>query len=132
LLEGGAGLSGAVGGEADKLAKTNEAAGFSDGLVVLTNMNSIRAGETNEFGVVVENEGHIGLAAERGEVLGKREDFGGREIFRAELEDLDTACEHGACDFDGLGGLAVAEVENAVEEAIGEVGGHCRAAAAFF
>jgi hypothetical protein len=90
-------------------------------LVVLANMNSIRTSGTYEFGVVVENEGHISLAAERGKTLGEREDFGRGEIFGAELEDLDAAREHGACGFYGLRGLAVTEVKNAIEKAIGEV-----------
>ena len=132
MLEGGAGLHGAVGREADELAGADEAANFSDGLVVLPDMNPIRAGGTDEFGMVVEDEGNTGGAAERGEVLGKREDFGGREIFGAELEDLDSAREHGAGSFHSFSRLAVAEVENAVEAAGGEVLGHCRAAAAFF
>ena len=132
MLEGGTGLRGAVGGETDEFVGPDQTTGFGDGLVVLADMNSIRAGGGDEFGVVIEKEGNAGLAAERGEGLGKREDFGGREIFGAELEDLDSAGEHGAGGLNGLGGLAVAEVENAVEAAVGEVLGHCRAAAAFF
>ena len=117
LLEGGAGLRGTVGGEADELAGADEAAGFSNGLVVLADMHSIRTGGTDEFGVVVKDKGNPGGATERGEVLGKRENFGGREFFGAELEDLDSPSEHGAGGFDSLCRLHIADVENAVEVA---------------
>jgi hypothetical protein len=117
LLEGGAGLRGAVGGEADEFSWTSEATGFGDGLVVLADMHAVGTGGSDEFGVVVENEGNPGGAAERGEVLGEREDFGGGEFFGAELEDLDSPSEHGAGGFDSLRRLHIAEVENAVEVA---------------
>ena len=117
LLEGGAGLRRAVGGEADEFSWANEAAGFGDRLVVLPDMHSVGACGTDEFGVVVKDKGNSRLAAERGEVLGKGEDFGGREIFGAELEDLDSPCEHGAGGFDSLCRLHITEVENAVEVA---------------
>ncbi len=77
MIEGRSGLRGAVRGKTDELSRADEAAGFGDGLVVLADMNSIRAGGADEFGVVVEKKGHTGLAAKRGEALGKREDFGG-------------------------------------------------------
>jgi hypothetical protein len=60
LLEGSAGLRRTVGGEADELAGADEAAGFSDGLVVLADMNSIRAGGADEFGVVVKDKWNSG------------------------------------------------------------------------
>jgi hypothetical protein len=106
-----------VGGEADEFSWTSEATGLGDRLVVLPDMHAIRAGGTDEFGVVVKDKGNPGGAAERGEVLGEREDFGGGEFFGAELEDLDSPSEHGAGGFDSLCRLHIAEVENAVEVA---------------
>jgi hypothetical protein len=117
LLEGGAGLRGAVGGEADEFSWTSEAAGLGDGLVVLPDMHTVGARGSDEFGVVVKDKGNSRLAAERGEVLGKGEDFGRGEFFGAELEDLDSPSEHGAGGFDSLCRLNIAEVENAVEVA---------------
>ena len=98
LLEGGAGLRGAVGGEADEFSKTSEAAGFGDGLVVLPDMHAVGSCGADEFWVVVENEGDSSSAAERGEDFGEGEDFGRRDFFGAELEDLDSPGEHGAGD----------------------------------
>ena len=95
LSKSGAGLRGTVGGEADELAGADEAAGFGDGLVVLTDMHAVRTCGADEFGVVVEDEGNSRLAAERGEDLGERENFGGGEFFGAKLEDLDATSEHG-------------------------------------
>jgi hypothetical protein len=117
LLKGGSGLRGAVGGKADEFAWADEAAGLGHGLVVLTNMHAVGTGGADEFRVVVKDKGNSGGAAERGEVLGKGEDFGRREFFGAELEDLDSPSEHGAGGFDSLRRLHIAEVENAVEVA---------------
>ena len=117
LLKGGSGLRGAVGGEADEFARADEAAGFGDGLVVLPDMNAVGARGSDEFGMVVEEEGNSSRAAERSEVLGDGEDLLGGEFFGAELEDLDSASEHGAGGFDRLRRLDIAEVENAVEVA---------------
>ena len=92
--------------------------GFSQGAVVLADVDAVGTDLGGEGGVVVEDEGNSGGAAEREEFFGDAADGGEVMAFGAELEEVGTAGEEGGGD--GFGVLLgdVAEVEDAVEERV--------------
>ncbi len=70
--------------------------------------------------MVVEDEWDAGGIGQRADERGEGEDVGGEEILGADLQDVHAAGDHLAGGCGGSRGRDVAEVEDAVEPAVGE------------
>ena len=97
-------------------------AGVGEGAVVLADVDAVRADFRSEGRVVVEDEGHAGGAAKRDERAGDPLDGGEVVVFCTKLEEIGTASEEGGGDVFGIFLGDVAEVEDAVEVGLREIG----------
>ena len=85
-------------------------------------MDAVGTDVGGEGGVIVEDEGDSGGAAEREEFFGDALDGGEVVAFCAELEEVGSAGEEGGGDVLGVFLGDVAEVEDAVEAGGVEMG----------
>lgn len=120
FCEGGVGLGETVGGFADEDAWACELAGGGDGEVVLADVGAFDAGGASGFRVVIDDEGDVGGFGERVEGAGGGDDIVWGPCFGAELNDVDTAGEHGGEHVGHEVARGVGGVEDPVEPAVGE------------
>ena len=86
-------------------------------------MNPLGPNVSCDLRMIVNDQRHAALRGDGMQFDGELFNFSRGKIFRAQLQQIDTAGDERFRDSPGLAHLDIAEIENAVEPASAEIGG---------